>query len=47
MYELINRFTAVPGKRDELASCMLQDVGLLPGCRSFVVARDPKDPDAP
>ena len=46
MYGLINRFTAVPGKRNELASCMLEDVGILPGCRSFVVARDSKDPDA-
>lgn len=46
MYGLINRFVAVPGKRDELASCMLSELGVLPGCRSFVVARDPKDPDA-
>ena len=46
MFGLINRFTAVPGRRDELASCMLEDVGALPGCRSFVVARDFKDPDA-
>jgi quinol monooxygenase YgiN len=46
MYGLINRFVAHPGQRDALVAAMTSDVGVLPGCRSFVVAHDPKDPDA-
>ncbi len=46
MYGLINRFTAQPGRRDELAALMMAHDGPIPGCRSFVVAHDPKDPDA-
>lgn len=45
MYGLIGSFTAHPGKRDELIAAMTSDVGELPGCRSFVAARDPSDPD--
>ncbi|EYD77838.1 hypothetical protein Rumeso_00565 [Rubellimicrobium mesophilum DSM 19309] len=46
MYGLINRFTTHPGRRDELIAAMTGDAGPLPGCRSFVVAKDPADPDA-
>lgn len=45
MYGLIGRFTAAPGKRDELIACMTEDVGAMPGCLSFVVAKDPENPD--
>lgn len=46
MFGLINRFVAHPGRRDDLVAAMTRDVGPLPGCRSFVVAHDPRDPDA-
>jgi quinol monooxygenase YgiN len=47
MYGLINKFRAVPGKRDQLAALMLPKPGeVLSGCLSFVVANDPADPDA-
>jgi len=45
MYGIINRFTAHPGKRDELIAAMTSDEGGLEGCRSFVVAHDATDPD--
>lgn len=46
MHGLINRFVAHPGQRDAAMSAMLRDVGPLPGCLSFVVARDAGHPDA-
>lgn len=46
MYGLINRFVAHPDQRDALVAAMTSDVGAMPGCRSFVLAHDPKDPDA-
>lgn len=45
MYGLIGSFTAVPGRRTELASILLDSVGAMPGCRSYVVAEDPDDAD--
>ena len=35
--------TAVPGERDRLAAIML-GIGPMPGCESYIVARDPEDP---
>lgn len=35
----------MPGERDRLAA-LLAGVGGMPGCRSYVVARDREDPDA-
>lgn len=46
MYGMIGKFSAFPGRRDELISALLEGVEHLPGCLSYVVARDPKDPDA-
>lgn len=43
MYGLIGSFSAQPGQRDALISILLEGVGELPGCLSYVVARDPKD----
>lgn len=45
MYGLIGSFSAHPGKRDELIALMIASVGNMPGCLSYVVARDAKDPD--
>jgi quinol monooxygenase YgiN len=46
MYGMMGKFLAAPGKRDELISLLLESTGGMPGCLSYVVARDPKDPDA-
>lgn len=45
MYGLIGSFNAQPGKRDELVALMTASVGEMPGCRSYVVGVDGKDPD--
>jgi quinol monooxygenase YgiN len=43
MYGLIGSMTAVEGKRDELIKILLEGVSGMPGCLSYVVAKDPKD----
>jgi len=44
MYGLIGSFNAASGKRDELIAILLSNVEIMPGCRSYVVAEDPTDP---
>lgn len=46
MYGLITRLTALPGRRDELALCLLDPNLKRPGCHSYVVAHDTGDSDA-
>lgn len=46
MYGLIGRMTAKPGQRDELVAAILEGSGTMPGCRSYVVARDVANADA-
>ena len=46
MYGLIGKIDVVPGKRDVLAEILINGVGGMPGCLSYVVARDPEDADA-
>jgi quinol monooxygenase YgiN len=46
MYGLIGKMTTVAGKRDELISILLEGVAGMPGCLSYVVAKDPADADA-
>ena len=46
MYGLISKIDAVPGERDALAAILLEGVAGMAGCRSYVVAKDPKSPDA-
>lgn len=46
MYGLIGRMTAIPGQRDALAEILLTGMNAMPGCLSYVVARDPAEPDA-
>ena len=41
MYGLIGRMIATPGKREELLTILLAEVGPMPGCLSYVIARDP------
>jgi quinol monooxygenase YgiN len=46
MYGLIGKIVAVPGKRDELASILLEGTREMPGCLSYVVAVDAADANA-
>ena len=46
MYGLIGQMTAVPGQRDALISILLEGVAGMPGCLSYVVAKDPADENA-
>lgn len=46
MYGLIGTIHAVPGARDELAAILIDGVGSMPGCLSYVVAHDPSNEDA-
>ena len=46
MYGLIGKAMCVPGKRDEFIGILLEGVGEMPGCISYIVARDPNDGDA-
>lgn len=43
MYGLIGSMTAVEGKRDELIKILLEGVNDMPGCLSYIVAKDPND----
>jgi quinol monooxygenase YgiN len=46
MYGLIGKMVAVPGNRDALAGILIDGVGGMPGCLSYVVAADPRDENA-
>jgi quinol monooxygenase YgiN len=46
MYGLIGKIKVVPGQRDALIAILLEGIGGMPGCLSYVVAQDPKDADA-
>jgi len=46
MYGLIGKMRCVPGKRDELIGILLEGTHGMPGCLSYVIAKDPLDPDA-
>lgn len=46
MYGLIGKMTAAPQQRDTLISILLEGIDEMPGCLSYVVARDPADPNA-
>ena len=45
MFGLIGRIRAMHGQRDILIAILLKGIADLPGCLSYVVARDPADPD--
>lgn len=46
MYGLIGKMLATPGKRDDLLAILMANEGGMPGCLSYVIARDPTAPDA-
>ena len=45
MYGLIGKVTAAAGRREELIKILLDGVANMPGCISYVVAKDAKDAD--
>ena len=46
MYGLIGKMTSKPGQRDGLVALLLQGAVDLPGCLSYIIARDTGDEDA-
>lgn len=46
MYGLIGKMLAKPGQRDALLAILLDGTGAMPGCLSYVLAKDPTNPDA-
>jgi quinol monooxygenase YgiN len=46
VYGLIGKMKCTPGQRDSLISILLEGVSGMPGCLSYVVAKDPTDPDS-
>ena len=46
MYGLIGKMIAAPGKRDELISILLNGTKDMPGCLSYVIAKDSADENA-
>jgi quinol monooxygenase YgiN len=46
MYGLIGKITAVPGQRERLISILLDGTAAVPGCLSYIIARDAADADA-
>ncbi len=46
MFGLMGKMRAQPGKRDELLDILLGSTDAMPGCLSYVIARDPADADA-
>ena len=46
MYGLIGKIIAGPGNRDRLIAILLENAGSMPGCLSYVLAKDSTDADA-
>lgn len=46
MYGMLGRMKALPGKRDALLALLLEGSAAMPGCLSYIVAKDLADPDA-
>lgn len=43
MYGLIGKMITTPGQRDLFTAILLAGIGDMPGCLSYVVAKDPTD----
>jgi quinol monooxygenase YgiN len=46
MYGLMGKMTAVPGQRDALIAILLEGIMEMPGCLSYIVAKDTADENA-
>jgi quinol monooxygenase YgiN len=45
MFGLIGKMRAVAGERDALIALLLEGTDAMPGCLSYIVAKDPADAD--
>ena len=45
MFGQINKITTVPGKRDEVVRLVMNGSDEMPGCHSYIVAKDAQDAD--
>ena len=43
MHGLIGKMTSAPGKRDALIAILLEGTDAMPGCLSYVIAKDVED----
>ncbi|MDY6947535.1 MAG: putative quinol monooxygenase [Pseudomonadota bacterium] len=46
MYGLVGKMSAAPGQREALIAVLLEGTAGMPGCLSYIVAKDTKDQDA-
>lgn len=46
MYGLIGKMLATPGQADALATILLDATAVMPGCLSYIIAKDAEDADA-
>ena len=46
MFGMIAKISAVPGQREALIAILLKSAGEMPGCLSYVVAKDSADENA-
>tara|TARA_R100001377_G_scaffold82665_1_gene63285 strand:- start:686 stop:982 length:297 start_codon:yes stop_codon:yes gene_type:complete len=46
MYGLIGKMNVVPGQSDALIAILIEGISGMPGCLSYIVAKDSTDPDA-
>ena len=46
MYGLIGKMRCVTGKRDALIAILMEGTAAMPGCLSYVIAKDAADADA-
>ena len=46
MFGMIGKMRTVPGQRDAFIAILQEGTGGMPGCLSYIFARDPTDPDA-
>ena len=46
MYGLISKVEAVPERREALISILVEGAANMPGCLSYIVAKDSTEPDA-
>lgn len=46
MYGLIGKLNAVPGQREALIEILLEGVDDMPGCLTYIIARDASDVNA-
>lgn len=46
MYGLIGKLLSTSGKRDELIAILMENATKMPGCLSYIIAKDPTDANA-